>query len=61
MRPTDPKGSPSPPAPLQERQHVVPPPEAENERLRRLVAVIVDVCTRLMAAKALLGEALRER
>jgi hypothetical protein len=64
MRPADPKGSPCsspPPQPLQERQHVVLPPETENERLWRLEAVILDVRTRIMAAEALLGEALRER
>ncbi len=61
MNPKDPKGSSSPPAPLQERQHVVLPTETENERLRRLEAVIVDVCARLVAADALHGEALGER
>jgi hypothetical protein len=61
MRPSDPKGSPPPSRPLQERQHVVLPPETEADRLRRLEAVILDVRVRLMAAEALLGETLRER
>jgi hypothetical protein len=61
MKPADAKGSPSPPPPLQEGQHVVLPPETENERLRRIEAVILDVRTRLMAAEALLGEAVRKR
>jgi hypothetical protein len=63
MSPKDPKGSSSPPAPLQERQHVVLPTETENERLQCLKAVILDVRARLMAAEAFLGvgEALRER
>jgi hypothetical protein len=61
MSPNDEKGSSSPPPPLQERQQVVLPPETENQRLRRLEAVILDVRARLMAAEALLGEALRER
>jgi hypothetical protein len=61
MSPNDEKGSSSPPQPLQERQHVVLPRETENERLRRLEAVILDVRTRLMAAEALLGEAVRKR
>jgi hypothetical protein len=64
MKPEDPRGSPCsppPPQPLQERQHVVLPPETENERLRHLETVILDVRTRLMAAEARLGEAVRER
>ncbi len=51
MKPADPRGSPPRPAPLQERQHVVLPPETENECVRRLEAVILDVRARLMAAE----------
>jgi hypothetical protein len=50
MKPADPKvhrAHPHRRSHLQERQHMVLPPETENERFRRLEAVILDVGVRL--------------